>query len=238
MDSPTAKRTGFGAAALLLAASVFLSRVLGYVREAVLAAQAGAGPDVDAYRAGFQLPDFLNYFLAGGALSVAFMPLYSRALSRSREDAERLLGTVLGTTGAFAVVATALLWWQAEALVALQFPRFDPERLALTVHLTRIVLPAQIFFITGAIVRAALMAEGRFGAQAAAPLLYNGAIIAGGFWLAPQLGVEGFAWGALVGAFLGPFAAGLWDARGVCVCAYAWPLTIETSSPTWSLRRR
>jgi putative peptidoglycan lipid II flippase len=214
VDSPTAKRTGFGAAALLLAASVFLSRVLGYVREAVLAAQAGVGPDVDAYRAGFQVPDYLNYFLAGGALSVAFMPLYSRALARSREEAERLLGTVLGTIGAVAVVVTALLWWQAETLVALQFPRFDPERLALTVHLTRIVLPAQIFFITGAIIRAAVMAEGRFGAQAAAPLLYNGAIIAGGLWLAPQLGVEGFAWGALVGAFLGPFAVGLLDARG------------------------
>jgi putative peptidoglycan lipid II flippase len=214
VDSPTAKRTGFGAAALLLAASVFLSRVLGYVREAVLAAQAGAGPDVDAYRAGFQIPDYLNYFLAGGALSVAFMPLYSRALARSRDEAERLLGTVLGTIGAFAVVVTALLWWQTEALVALQFPRFDPARQALTVHLTRIVLPAQIFFISGAIVRAALMAEGRFGAQAAAPLLYNGAIIAGGLWLAPQLGVEGFAWGALVGAFLGPFAAGWFDARG------------------------
>jgi putative peptidoglycan lipid II flippase len=214
VDSPTAKRTGFGAAALLLAASVLVSRVLGYVREAVLAAQAGAGPDVDAYRAGFQIPDILNYFLAGGALSVAFMPLYSRALSRSREEAERLLGTVLGTIGAFAVVVTALLWWQAEVLVALQFPRFDPERQALTVHLTRIVLPAQIFFVTGAIVRAALMAEGRFGAQAAAPLLYNGAIIVGGLWLAPQLGVEGFAWGALVGAFLGPFAAGWLDARG------------------------
>lgn len=203
-----------GTVAGVLAASVALSRVLGYVREAVLAAQAGAGADVDAYRAGFQVPDYLNYFLAGGALSVAFVPLYNRALARSRDDAERLLGTVLGTIGALAVLVTGILWWQTEALVALQFPRFDSARQALTVHLTRIVLPAQIFFITGAIVRAALMAEGRFGAQAAAPVLYNGAIIAGGLLLAPRLGVEGFAWGALVGAFLGPFAVGWVQARG------------------------
>ena len=77
MDSPTARRTGFGAAALLLAASVFLSRVLGYVREAVLAAQVGAGADVDAYRAAFQIPDILNHFLAGGAFAVAFVPMNS-----------------------------------------------------------------------------------------------------------------------------------------------------------------
>ncbi|MEN8185285.1 MAG: lipid II flippase MurJ, partial [Myxococcota bacterium] len=145
VDQPSgarAGRTGFGAAALLLSGSVLLSRLLGYVREAVLAAQAGAGADVDAYRAGFQIPDYLNYFLAGGALSVAFVPLYTRALALGRERAERLFATVFGTVGVLALVATALFWWQAEALIALQFPRFAPETIALTVRLTRIVLPA------------------------------------------------------------------------------------------------
>jgi putative peptidoglycan lipid II flippase len=203
--------TRFGAAALLLGASVLLSRVLGYAREAVLAYQVGAGPEADAYRAGFQIPDLLNYFLAGGALSVAFVPLYTRARARGRPEAERLLATVLGTIGALSILGTALLWWQAEALVALQFPRFDEPTRALTVHVTRIVLPAQIFFLTGGIVRAVLMAEGRFGAQAAAPLLYNGCVIAGGLLLAPRLGVEGFAWGALAGAFLGNFLLGWVD---------------------------
>jgi putative peptidoglycan lipid II flippase len=207
-------RTRFGAAALLLAASVLLSRGLGYVREAVLALRVGVSAEADAYRAGFQIPDLLNYFLAGGALSVAFVPLYTRARARGGLEARRLYATVLGTLGASAVLATAILWWQAEALVGTLFPRFEPDKQALTVHLTRIVLPAQIFFVTGAIVRAALMAEGRFGAQAAAPILYNGCIIAGGLFLAPTLGVEGFAWGALVGAFLGPFLVGLLDARG------------------------
>jgi putative peptidoglycan lipid II flippase len=206
-------RTRFGAAALLLAGSVLLSRGLGYAREAVLAWQVGAGAEADAYRAGFQIPDLLNQLLAGAALSVAFVPLYTRARARSRAEAERLLATVLGTIGALSVVGTALLWWQAEALVAIQFPRFDEATRALTVHVTRIVLPAQVFFLTGGIVRAVLMAEGRFGAQAAAPLLYNACIIAGGWWLAPRLGVEGFAWGALVGSFLGNFLVGWLDVQ-------------------------
>jgi len=204
-----------GAAAVLLATSVLLSRVLGYAREALLAYEVGAHASTDAYFAAFQIPDLLNYLLAGGALSVAFLPLYSRYLSRGDvEGADRFFATVLGTLGVIAVLATAALWWWAAPLVALQFPHFDASTQALTAHLTRIVLPAQIFFITGGIVNAALLARERFGAAAAAPLLYNATIIAGGLLLAPRgLGVEGFAWGALVGAVLGPFLAPLVDAR-------------------------
>ena len=206
-----------GAAAALLASSVLLSRVLGYLREAVLAYRIGAGTSTDAYYAAFQIPDLLNYLLAGGALSIAFLPLYARRLARGDADgAEHLFATVLGGLGAVTVLLTVALWWYAAPLVALQFPRFDPPTQALTAHLTRIVLPAQIFFIIGGIINATLLARDRFGAAAAAPLLYNGAIIAGGLFLAPRLdvGVEGFAWGALAGGVLGPFLAPLWDARG------------------------
>jgi putative peptidoglycan lipid II flippase len=201
------------AVAAVLAGSVLLSRVLGYVREAVLARELGASAATDAYYAAFQIPDLLNYFLAGGALSIAFVPYYSRVLAQQgAAAAELLLAKVTGTMGALTLAATVLLWWQAEALVALQFPRFAPETQALTVRLTRIVLPAQIFFITGGILRAALMSQGRFATQALAPLLYNGMIIAGGLLLAPQLGAEGFAWGALVGAAIGAFGVAWIDA--------------------------
>jgi putative peptidoglycan lipid II flippase len=199
-----------GAAAGLLAGSVLLSRVIGYVREAVLADQVGVSPQMDAYRAAFQLPDILNYLLAGGALSIAFIPLYTRAREqRGPEAAERLFATVLGSLGVLVVVLTAALWFWAEPLVAFQFGGFDAETRALTVHLTRIVLPAQIFFVLGGILRAVLMANGRFGAQALAPLLYNAGIIIGGLWLGR--GPEGFAWGALGGAIVGGFAIALFD---------------------------
>lgn len=202
------------AVALLLAASILLSRVLGYVREAVLAWQLGATAEVDAYRAAFQIPDLLNYFLAGGALSIAFVPFYTRVRSRDgAEAAERLLAKVLGTMTLIAIVATVALWWAADTLVALQFPRFAPETQALTVRLTRIVLPAQIFFVAGGIIRAVLMAHDRFGTQALAPLVYNAGIIAGGATFGSTLGAEGFAWGALAGAVVGPFLIPLVDAH-------------------------
>jgi len=202
----------------VLAVSVMLSRVLGFVREAVLAHRVGAGPEMDAYRTAFQIPDLLNYFLAGGALSIAFIPMYARVRGRDGEAAaQRLFAVVLGSVGGIAVLATLLLWWWADALIALQFPRFDADTQALTVRLTRIVLPAQICFVTGGIVRAVLMARDRFATQALAPVLYNLGIIGAGLAFSQSLGVEGFAWGALGGAFVGtllvPLADAHWGAR-------------------------
>jgi putative peptidoglycan lipid II flippase len=198
---------------VLLGASVLFSRVLGYLREAVLASEVGVSAEMDAYRAAFLLPDILNHLLAGGALSIAFIPLYTRAREqRGEAAAERLFATVLGTLGVAAVALTAALWWRAEPLVAFQFKGFDPDTQALCVRLTRIVLPAQIFFVTGGILRGALMAHGRFGAQAASGIVYNLGIIAGGLLFGRTLGVEGFAWGALVGAAVGPFGVALVDA--------------------------
>jgi putative peptidoglycan lipid II flippase len=195
-----------------------LSKVLAVVREAVLANRVGAGPEMDAYRTAFQIPDMLNYFLAGGALSIAFIPMYTRVRGRDGEAAaQRLFAVVLGAVGGIALLATLLLWWWADALVALQFPRFDPDTQALTVRLTRIVLPAQVCFVAGGIVKAVLMARDRFAAQALAPVLYNLGIIGAGLAFSQSLGVEGFAWGALggalVGALLVPLADAHWGAR-------------------------
>jgi putative peptidoglycan lipid II flippase len=190
-----------GAAAALLAGSVMLSRVVGYVREIALAAKVGVGSDTDAYYTAFMLPDLLNYLLAGGALAIAFIPLYNRVRSREGDDAAgQLFESVLGTIAAISVVATVALWLYADSLIAWGFPKFDPATRALTVRLTRIVLPAQIFFLTGGLLRAVLMAHGRFVAQALAPLIYNAAVIVGGLATGT---VEGFAWGVLVGAGLG-----------------------------------
>lgn len=212
-DPGEARRLSIAAA--LLAGSVLLSRVLGLARDMVLGLRAGAGTDADAYNAAFQLPDLLNYFLVGGALSIAFVPLWTRCRTRDGPAAaDRLFQLVLGTLGVAVSLATLGLFVLAEPLIALQFGHFSPEQQALTVRLTRIVLPGQVFFVVGGVIQAVLMAQGRFLAQAAAPLVYNLAIIAGGLLLAPWIGIEGFAWGALAGAALGPFLLPLLDVRG------------------------
>jgi putative peptidoglycan lipid II flippase len=194
------------AAALLLATGILLSRMLGYVREMLLAWKFGANGVTDAFYAAFQIPDLLNYFLAGGALSIAFIPLYNKILSRDGEAAANALTTtVLGTLGAAATIATALLSWQAPALIHFQFPHFDTPTTELTVKLTRIVLPAQVFFIMGGIIQAVLLARRSFMAAAISPLVYNSFIIAGGYFLYPYCGITGFALGTLAGSIAGPF---------------------------------
>ena len=211
--SGRADASRLGAVAALLAASVFLSRASGYVRDLVLANRAGAGPETDAYMVAFLLPDLLNYLLAGGALAIAFIPFYTRVRDERGEDAAgRLFATILGTLGLLAVLATLGLLAFAEQIVDSQLTHFDPATRALTVRLIWIILPAQIFFVTGGILRAVLMAHGRFGAQAAAPLIYNGCVITGGVLKGD---VEGFAWGVLVGAILGNWLVPLFDLRRV-----------------------
>ena len=77
-----------GIATLIMMTSIFLSRVMGYVRELVIAAVAGANASVDAYRVAFVLPEILNHILASGFLSVTFIPIFSRYLV---DDDEALL---------------------------------------------------------------------------------------------------------------------------------------------------
>ena len=193
------------AAAALMAFAVLLSRIMGYVREMILAYHYGASTTTDAFYAAFQIPDLLNYFLAGGALSIAFIPLYHRALAkRGVEAAQNLFSIVLGTLGMTVIALTAVLFIYAEPLLRWQFPKFDDATLALCVHLTKIVLPAQIFFIIGGILQAVLLAERHFLAAALSPLVYNLCIILGGVFLHSTMGIDGFAWGTLAGAARGP----------------------------------
>ena len=208
------KTENITAAALLLASSILLSRILGYVREMLLAYKFGASSTTDAFYAAFQIPDLLNYFLAGGALSIAFIPLYNRVQSRYGEaEAHKLMATVLGTLGGLVVLLTAVLWVEAEPLIRFQFPKFDEPTTALCVYLTRIVLPAQIFFVTGGIIQAVLLANRNFQAAALAPLIYNACTILGGVLLASTCGIAGFSVGTLIGSFLGPFLMPLLYAR-------------------------
>jgi len=130
-------------------------------------------------------------------------------LSTSCLVISRLLATAL----------TVLLWFAAEPLLRLQFRGFDDATLAETLRLLRIVLPAQIFFLTGGVLRGVLMAHGRFGPQAIASVVYSLAPIVGGLLFAwasegQTAGrADGFAWGTLAGAAIGQWAIPVWALR-------------------------
>jgi putative peptidoglycan lipid II flippase len=193
-------------ATLLLMSAVMLSRVIGYVREAYIAWAFGAGPQTDAYVAGFTIPDWLNYIVAGGTASITFISIYTRFLAEKREDeAQKTFSVIITVMTTILVLGIGLAEIFTPQIERRIFPKFTPEQLDLCVHLTRILLPAQIFFYVGGIVSAVLLSRRLFLFPAFGPLIYNVFIILGGLLLAHPLGIASLAYGALAGAVIGPF---------------------------------
>lgn len=202
---PSHQHTELSATVLLMTA-VMASRVIGYVREAYIAYAFGAEAKVDAYVAAFTLPDWLNYIVAGGTASITFVAIYTRFLAEKREDEAQktfsIIITVMTTVLLAGIVIAEIFTPQ---FVRWMFHGFNPEQIRLCVFLTRILLPAQIFFYVGGIVSAVLLSHRMFLFPAFGPLLYNVFIILGGVVLGRRAGVASLAYGALVGSVIGPF---------------------------------
>jgi len=204
---PSHQHTAFSAT-LLLMGTVMLSRVIGYAREAYIAFAFGAGSQTDAYVAAFTLPDFLNYIVAGGAASITFISIYTRFLAEKRDaDAQKTFSIIITVMTAVLVVGTLLTEIYAPAFVRWFVKDFKPDQIDLCIRLTRILLPAQIFFYVGGVVSAVLLSHRLFLFPAFGPLIYNLFIILGGVAGGRHFGIASLAYGALVGSFVGPFLA-------------------------------
>src|SRR6202790_2081577 len=212
---PSHQHSVFSATVLLMAAMV-LSRIVGYVREAYTAWAFGAGSTTDAYIAAFQIPDFLAYLVAGGTISITFVSIYSRFLAEKREqDAQKTFSVVITVMTLVLGIGVVLSEVFAPQITRLMFRHFQPEQLALCVHLTRILLPAQILFYVGGVVSAVLSSRRLFLFPALGPLIYNAFIILGGVTLSHSLGIASLAYGALAGTFVGPFLINAFGAARV-----------------------
>jgi putative peptidoglycan lipid II flippase len=202
---PSHQHTAFSATVLLMTAMV-LSRIVGYLREAYTAWAFGAGPTTDAYIAAFQIPDFLAYLVAGGTISITFVSIYSRFLAAKREDdAQKTFSVIITVMTLVLGVGVILAEIFAPQITRLMFHNFKPEQIDLCVHLTRILLPAQILFYVGGVVSAVLSSRRLFLFPALGPLIYNAFIILGGITLSHSFGIASLAYGALAGTFVGPF---------------------------------
>ena len=162
-------------------ASVFLSRIIGLVRVKYIAWLLGSGMKADALNAAFVLPDMISYFLVGGAASITFVTILTRYRETGREkEGERSLSVILTTMYLVLGAAIVLAEIFAPLFVRLQFNGFDAEKAALCVKLTRILLPAQLFFFAGGVFGAVLLVRKQFTVQAVSPLIYNLGTIVGG----------------------------------------------------------
>jgi len=196
-----------GVASFIMMASVFASRIIGLFREMTIAYSGGAGGGVDAYQVAFIIPEILNHIVASGFLSVTFIPLFSAYLTRKDEKGGwKILSIVLNTFGVLLSLFLVMAFCFAPQLVSVLAPGLtDPALFAKAVRMTRIIMPAQLCFFSGGLFMAVQFAREKFMIPALAPLIYNLGIILGGLLLGPRLGMEGFAWGVLLGAFVGNF---------------------------------
>ena len=204
-----------GIASLVMMSSIFLSRLLGILREIVIAYLSGTSGSVDAYQISFVVPEILNHVLATGFLSISFIPIFTRYLSQnSEEKAWQVFSNVLNCFGLLSFILIALLFVWAEELIGLTGLK-QTESFVTAVQMTQIIIPAQFFFFVGGLLMAVQFAKEQFLIPALAPLIYNLGIILGGIVLYPFLGMESFSWGVLLGAFLGNFAVQWLGARRV-----------------------
>ena len=188
-------------AGLIVTTLFMASRVLGYVRTIVYAA---AFPDVAQlapFYAAFRIPDFLFQLVAAGALSSALIPVIA-GLFAKEEDARawRVVSTVTTLMLSALLVLAALVLLFAPGLVGFIAPGFNAAQLAEMTDLTRIMVLSPLLLAAGAIATTVLNSRERFGAAALAPLVYNLAMIFGALALVPAFGVQGLAYGVVLGA--------------------------------------
>jgi putative peptidoglycan lipid II flippase len=213
--------------------AILLSRTLGFVREWTVAHQIGANAMTDAYYAAFTLPDFLNYLVAGGALSITFIPVFVKYSAENREDeAWRVFSTVMTFMGLLVITLVCVAEIFAPQIVAVIAPGFGPAEKQHVVFLTRLMLPAQFCFYEGGILTAVQYAKGRFVVPSLAPIIYNVAIISAGVFFAPRIGITAFAVGVLGGSILGNF---LLQIYGACRVRAKFSFALDLRHPGFRL---
>jgi putative peptidoglycan lipid II flippase len=203
---PSHSHSVFSASVLLAVSSIF-SSVIGLARGKYIAWLFGAGPQTDAYMAAFRLPDLMNNFLVGGAVSITFVTLLNRYRERGEEaEGERVLFIVLNLMVLVLIVASIILMFLAAPFIRWTNPGFPPDQVDLCARMTRVLLPAQIFLFAGSVLGALLLVRRQFLYQAATPIIYNLSIITCGVLLHRRLGVMSLAIGATLGFLIGSLA--------------------------------
>ncbi|PWU11940.1 MAG: murein biosynthesis integral membrane protein MurJ, partial [Verrucomicrobia bacterium] len=196
-------------AAGVVAAAVFCSRILGLLRELIFAGFFGAGRNMDAFLTAFRAPNLLRDLFAEGALSTAFVTVFSKKIATEGDASAWSLASKVATlTAVFMSVTTLLGILAAGPLIDILAPGFPPEKSELTILLCRIMFPFILLVSLAALVMGMLNAKEVFGVPAMASSFFNvGSIIGGiffGWWLDPSFGEK-----ALIGLALGTLTGGL-----------------------------
>jgi putative peptidoglycan lipid II flippase len=185
----------------------FISRVLGFVRDAIIARVFGAGLMTDAFFVAFKIPNLLRRLFAEGAFSQAFVPILAEYRNRLGQEATRgLIDRVSGLLTLALVLVTVIGVIAAPVLIYVIAPGFsaDPAKHELTVDLLQITFPYILFISLTALAAGVLNTYSRFSVPAFTPALLNITFIVFALWLAPYFDppVAALAWAVFIGGLL------------------------------------
>lgn len=189
-------------AAGFLMVTTLVARILGYVRDMVIYSRFGQSYVTDAYNAAFSIPDFIYMLLVGGALSSAFIPVFSGYLARGeKEEAFKVASIILNFTLLVLLILMAVALLFTRSLVLLLVPKLPDASVFLAIDLTRIMVFQTFFMALSGIVMGVLNSNQHFTSPALGGIVYNLFIIGLGLAFAPRLGIMAFSVGVVVGAF-------------------------------------
>lgn len=198
----------------LVSSMTGISRVLGFIRDMVLANVFGAGGDFDAFVIAFKIPNFMRRLFADGAFAQAFVPILSEFRTReSHERTQDFVNRIAGTLGLIVLLLVLVVELIAPLVILVFAPGFtqDPARRDLAIHMTRIMFPYLSLISLVSLSGAILNTWGRFGIPAFTPVLLNASLAFVAWFWAPHAAVPivVLAWGVLIG--------------GVVQLALQWP---------------
>lgn len=223
------RKASLARSAGIVAGAFILSRLLGLVREIVLARQFGTSEDLSAYISAFRIPDLLFLVIMAGAFGSAFIPVFSGFLGNGEDaTAWKLASVILNLSTVTVIIVSALTWVAAPELVRyVVAPDASLRMQELTTACMRLLLLSPIFLGLGIAAKGILEGQDLFTLPALSPIIYNAATIVGAILLGPRIGVYGVAIGVVAGAigFL------LVQVPGIAGCGMRYSLSFDPRAP-------
>lgn len=185
----------------IVGGSTFVSRIFGYIRDAVIFITFGASASTDAFFVAFRIPNFLRRLFAEGAFSQAFVPVMSAHLHEGEPQFKRLINHVAGILSITLLIITTIGILSSPLLIRLFAPGFDdPAQQVLASDLLKITFPYLFFISLTALAGSILNIRQKFAVPAFTPVLLNLSLIGAAIWLAPhmQKPVTALAWGVFI----------------------------------------
>lgn len=197
------RQTSILSAASIIMTTLMLSKILGLIRDRLLAHVFS--PDrIDIFWAAFRLPDLIFQIIILGALSVAFIPVFTEHFeNKGKEDAFEMARAVLNVSLVVFILITIVIYILAQPIIrSFIAPGFTLEKQLQVVGLTRIILFGQVILVLGSFFIGISQSFQRFIVPSLAPVFYNLGIILGVIFLSRDFGIMGAALGVVIGAFL------------------------------------